>query len=96
MVEMSSTAQLPVSGSDNMEILGNMSATTGMEINEDIKMPEGLDTFESEEEQLVKTEPVKKSSNLGLILGLSAGVIVIILVVYFLVIKKKKVVQNTV
>lgn len=96
MVEMSSTATASMSGSDNMEILGNMSATTGMEINEDIKMPEGLDTFESEEEQLVKTEPVKKSSNLGLILGLTVGAVVIGLVVYFLVIKKKKVVQKTI
>ena len=93
---MSSTASASVSGSDDMQILGNMSASAGMEINEDIKMPEGLDTFESEEEQLVKTEPVKKSSNLGLILGLSVGAIVIILAVYFLVIKKKKVVQKTI
>lgn len=93
---MSSTASASVSGSDNMEVLGDMSASAGMEINEDIKIPEGLDTFESEEEQLIVTEPVKESSNLGLILGISVGAIVIMLVVYFLVIKKKKVVQNTV
>lgn len=96
MAEISSAASASVSGSDDMKVLGNMSASAGMEINEDIKMPEGLDTFESEEEQLVKTEPVKKSSNLGLILGISVGAIVIMLVVYFLVFKKKKVVQNTV
>lgn len=92
---MSSTASASVSGSDNMEVLGDMSASAGMEINEDIKIPEGLDTFESEEEQLIVTEPVKESSSLGLILGLSVGAIVIILAVYFLVIKKKKVVQKT-
>lgn len=95
MVEMSSTASASVSGSDNMEVLGDMSASAGMEINEDIKIPEGLDTFESEEEQLIVTEPVKESSSLGLIIGLSVGSIVIILAVYFLVIKKKKVVQKT-
>ena len=95
MVEMSSTASANVSGSDNMEVLGNMSTSAGIEFNEDIKMPEGLDTFESEEEKLIVTEPVKESSSLGLIIGLSLGSIVIILAVYFLVIKKKKVVQKT-
>ena len=95
MVEMSSTASANVSGSDNMEVLGNMSTSAGIEFNEDIKMPEGLDTFESEEEKLIVTEPVKESSSLGLIIGLSVGSIVIILAVYFLVIKKKKVVQKT-
>ena len=95
MVEMSSTASANVSGSDNMEVLGNMSTSAGIEFNEDINMPEGLDTFESEEEKLIVTEPVKESSSLGLIIGLSLGSIVIILAVYFLVIKKKKVVQKT-
>ena len=95
MVEMSSTASANVSGSDNMEVLGNMSTSAGIEFNEDINMPEGLDIFESEEEKLIVTEPVKESSSLGLIIGLSVGSIVIILAVYFLVIKKKKVVQKT-
>ena len=96
MAEISSAASASVSGSDDMKVMGNMSASAGMEINEDIKMPEGLDTFESEEEQLVKPKPVKKSNNLGLVLGISVGAVVIMLAVYFLVIRKKKVAQNTV
>ena len=36
MVEMSSTASANVSGSDNMEVLGNMSTSAGIEFNEDI------------------------------------------------------------
>lgn len=99
---MSSSASASVSGSDNIEVLGDMSASADIKITEDISMPDGLDTFESEEEQLVKVQPKsdseseKKSSSLGLILGLTIGTVVIGLVVYFLVIKKKKVVQKTV
>tara|TARA_B110000902_G_C14082001_1_gene503539 strand:+ start:184 stop:471 length:288 start_codon:yes stop_codon:yes gene_type:complete len=88
MVGMSSTATAHVSGSDNTEISGDLTTTTGIEI---------MDNFASEEEKLVKNEIVKdeivqKSGKTGLIIGITVSVIFIGIALYFLL-KKNNVSQ---
>ena len=79
---MSSTATAHVSGSDNTEIYGDLTTSSGIEIID----------FASEEEKLVKHEIVQKSGKTGLIIGITVSVIFISVALYFLL-KKKSVSQ---